>query len=151
MEKKKQIANDLFFASVEEFLREGRSVEMTVKGLSMRPFLRSGRDVVTLVPLGEDVPLERGMVVLFRHRGLHVLHRYVGEREGLCVMEGDGNYRIEELAPREEVVACVSSVRLSEGRTIDYDSVEWRRRTARSLARKRLRTLALDLKFKICK
>ena len=151
MEKKKQIANDLFFASVEEFLKEGRSVDMTVKGFSMRPFLRNERDVVTLAPLPENEPLRRGMVVLFRHRGKHVLHRYVGDREGLCVMQGDGNYRTEELVPREEVVAYVASVRLADGPKISYDSVGWRRRTALSLARKRMRTLALDVKHKICK
>jgi hypothetical protein len=47
----KQIANDLFFASAEEFLREGRSVELRVKGFSMRPFVRNERDVVVLSPI----------------------------------------------------------------------------------------------------
>ena len=151
MEKKKQIANDLFFASVEEFLKEGRSVEMTVKGFSMRPFLRNERDVVVLAPLAIDAPLRRGMVVLFRYNDKHVLHRYVGDKEGLCVMQGDGNYRVEELVAREAVVAYVSEVRLACGSKMGYDSVGWRRRSAQSLVRKRLRTVALDVKRKICK
>lgn len=123
---------------------------MTVKGFSMRPFLRNERDVVTLSPV-EGVELRKGMVVLFRHKGKHVLHRYVDERDGLCVMEGDGNYRTEEMAQREDVVAYVSEVRLAGGHRLAYDSVGWRRRSALSLMRKRMRTLVLDWKRKMIK
>ncbi len=151
MENKKQIANDLFFASVEEFLKEGRSVEMTVKGYSMRPFLRSERDVVTLAPLAMDAPLRRGQVVLFRQQGRHILHRYVGERDGVCVMKGDGNYRIEEVVPRGDVVAYVSAVKLANGHRFAYRSLCWRVRTLWSRGVKLLRTVALDLKRKIIK
>lgn len=124
---------------------------MTVKGYSMRPFLRSERDVVTLAPLAADAPLRRGMVVLFRQQGKHILHRYVGEREGLCVMKGDGNYRIEEVVPRGEVIAYVSAVRLAGGRKIAYRDLCWRVRTLWSRGVKMLRTEAVDVKHKICK
>ena len=151
MENKKQIANDLFFASVEEFLKEGRSVEMTVKGYSMRPFLRSERDVVTLAPLAMDAPLRRGQVVLFRQQGRHILHRLCGVENGRLVMKGDGNYRIEEVVPRGDVVAYVSAVKLANGHRFAYRSLCWRVRTLWSRGVKLLRTVALDLKRKIIK
>ena len=124
---------------------------MTVKGYSMRPFLRSERDVVILAPLAKDAPLRRGQVVLFRQQGRHILHRYVGERRGECVMKGDGNYRIEEVVPRGDVVAYVSAVKLSNGRRIAYRGLCWRVRTLWSRGVKLLRTVAVDVKHKIIK
>lgn len=150
MERKKTIPNELFFASVEEMLAEGRSVEMTVKGFSMRPFVRNERDVVVLSPV-EGVSLREGMVVLFRHQGRHILHRLRRIEGARLLIEGDGNYRTQEVARPEDVVAYVSEVRLEGGRRFRYDSCGWRRRSALSLARKWARTLALDLKHKICR
>ncbi len=150
MERRKIIPNELFFASVEEMLAEGRSVEMTVKGFSMRPFLRNERDVVVLSPLAEGA-LREGMVVLFRYKGRHVLHRLRRMEGARLTMEGDGNYRIEEIVTHGDVVAYVTEVMLDGGATIKYNSMGWRIRSARSLARKWVRTLALDLKHKICK
>ncbi|MBR2423761.1 MAG: S24/S26 family peptidase [Tidjanibacter sp.] len=145
----KQIANDLFFASAEEFLREGRSVELRVKGFSMRPFLRNGRDVVVLSPV-EGVALRKGMVVLFRYRGRHVLHRVRRVDNERLLIEGDGNYRTIEHATTEDVVAWVSEVRLDGGpRGFAYGSCRWRCRSAVSLTIKALRTVAIDVKRKI--
>ena len=64
-------------------------------------------------------------------------------------MEGDGNYRQSEVVDAEDVVAYVSQVKLDGGRAFGYASGAWRRRTLRSLWRKRLRTIAIDLKRKI--
>lgn len=146
----KQIANDLFFASAEEFLREGRSVELRVKGFSMRPFLRNGRDVVVLSPV-EGVEVRVGMVVLFRHRGKHVLHRVRKvEQDGTLKIEGDGNYRIIERATLGDVVAWVSEVRLrGADKGFCYGSCKWRIRSVWSLMVKTLRTVAIDVKHKI--
>ncbi len=140
----------MFFATVEEMIGEGRSVEMTVKGFSMRPFLRNERDVVVLSPVGEKV-LQRGMVVLFRYGGRHILHRIRKTDGERLLIEGDGNYRSVEIATKEDVVAYVSEVRLESGKKLQYNDLGWRGRTALSLAHKRVRTLAVDVKHKICK
>lgn len=150
MEKKRTIPNEMFFATVEEMIGEGRSVEMTVKGFSMRPFLRNERDVVVLSPVGEKV-LQRGMVVLFRYGGRHILHRIRKTEGERLLIEGDGNYRTVEIATKEDVVAYVSEVRLESGKKLQYNDLGWRRRTALSLAHKWARTLAVDVKHKICK
>ena len=150
MSNKRVIANDIFFASVEEIVAEGQSVEMTVKGFSMRPFLRNERDVVVLSPIASE-QLRRGMVVLFRYRGAHVLHRIAKMEGGMLTMEGDGNYRQVEVASTADVVAYVSQVKVHKGPTIRYNSVGWRRRTALSICCKRVRTLAIDIKRKLFK
>ncbi len=54
---------------------------MLLKGFSMRPFLRHQRDVIVLAPIESD-KLCKGMVVLFRYRGAHLLHRYRGTYDG---------------------------------------------------------------------
>ena len=44
-----QISNDIFFAEVERLLGEGGEVVITIRGNSMQPMLRDGRDKVVLV------------------------------------------------------------------------------------------------------
>ena len=44
----KTIPNDTFFACVEAELAEGRPVRFRLKGNSMYPLLRNGKDVVVL-------------------------------------------------------------------------------------------------------
>lgn len=144
----KTIPNALFFASVEEMIEGGTSVEIRVKGFSMRPFLRNGRDTVTLAPIAPE-DLRVGMVVLFRHAGAHILHRIRAIDGDRLTIEGDGNYRITESATRGDVVGYVSAVTLEGGGAFGYDSWRWRCRTARSLAVKRLRSVAIWLKHKI--
>lgn len=146
----KTIPNALFFASVEEMVAEGRRVEMTVRGFSMRPFLRNGRDVVVLAPIGTE-ELEVGMVVLFRYRGGHILHRLSRIEGGELTFDGDGNYRQVERAEVGDVVAYVVAVK-PEGRPqFEYGSGVWRRKSRLSIARKWCRTVALDVKRKILK
>lgn len=144
----KVIKNAVVFASVEELVAEGRSVELTVKGFSMRPFLRNNRDVVVLSPLvGRE--LRKGMVVLFRHNGQHILHRIRRIEGGGLLIKGDGNYRIVEQASVEDVVAYVSAVKLKGDSSFDYGSCRWHLRSAYSLVFKVLRTVAIDVKRRI--
>lgn len=143
------VPNGLFFAEVEENLAQGRSVIIPLKGYSMRPFLRNQRDNVVLTPIGER-ELRRGMVLLFRYRGAHILHRYRGTVEGKLRMVGDGNYRLEERVERKDVVALLTRVERG-GRGFDYGSCEWRVRSVWSLGVRLLRCVALWTKHKIWK
>lgn len=137
--KKITLSNDLFFESVEEMLEQGLTVDIRVKGLSMRPFLRNEQDSVRLVRVSAE-ELERGDVVLFRHKGHHTLHRYCGEREGKLLFKGDGNCLLEERVVAADVVARVESVVRPDGSTILRGSKGWRRATRHSLMCKALRT-----------
>lgn len=137
------LPNDLLFADLERLFAEGGDVQLPVKGYSMRPFLISGRDSAHLVPAAPE-QLRRGMVVLFRYRTGHVLHRIRHiEGERLTIV-GDGNYRQQERVTRADVIACVDSI-LRNGRTIRYGTCRWHLLSAYSLALHLARTLYYDL------
>lgn len=103
----------------------------------MRPFLRNGTDCVNLSPIGLHRP-ERGMVVLFRYRGRHILHRICRIDAEEAVIEGDGNYRQKERIRPGDITAYVDSIERN-GRHIDYGSVRWHLLTVWSLAVKSAR------------
>ena len=71
-----QIDNRIFFEQIEALLGEGREVQITVRGNSMRPLLRNGRDIAVLKPCQGD-ECRPGDVVLFRYESRHVLHRII--------------------------------------------------------------------------
>lgn len=145
------INNAEFFDSAESYLAQGSSVELLLKGFSMRPFLRSERDVVVLTPIRAE-ELRRGMVVLFRFGGRHILHRFRGcDKRGRLKMEGDGNYRTVELVGPKDVLAYVTEVKRDERVRMRYGSAVWRLRSCVSLAIKRLRTLAISVKRRVVK
>lgn len=84
------IDNDLFFAEVLRMLREGRRVTIPVKGVSMLPFIRGGRDSVVLEPVEDAGTLAAGDIVLFRYGGRYILHRILKIRDGIAEIRGDG-------------------------------------------------------------
>lgn len=140
------IANDRLFADLERLFAEGGDVQLPVKGYSMRPFLMSGRDSVHLVPVTPD-RLRRGMVVLFRYRTGHVLHR-IRRIEGQRVtIVGDGNYRQREQVTTADILAFADSME-RRGHTVRYGSCRWRLLSAYSLAWHLARRLYYDLKGK---
>ena len=62
-----ELSNKIFFAEVERLISEGENVTITLKGHSMRPWLRSERHKVVLRPytIGE---VKIGDIVLFRYK-----------------------------------------------------------------------------------
>lgn len=122
-----QLSNQLFFAQVEEILREGQEVQLRVKGNSMRPLLRNDRDIVVLAPYHQGEELHCGEIILFRYRGRHVLHRIVHIDATQLTLAGDGNYRIREYCQPEDVVGITRRIIRPNGREIVCDSPQWRR------------------------
>lgn len=72
----KTIPNADALKIVEESIKEGRSVRLTVRGNSMSPQLLDGVDVVTLYPF-DPQKLKTGDVIFFRHKEGFILHRIV--------------------------------------------------------------------------
>lgn len=140
----KRVDNEALFADVEQILDEGGRIQLHVKGHSMRPFLRNGIDTVHLAAVSGD-DLRPGMVVLFRYRGRHIMHRLRRIKGSTLEIKGDGNYRISECVPRSEVSAYVESMERN-GRSIGYRSARWRLLTAWSLSVKAARTMYRDAK-----
>lgn len=140
----KIIDNESLFADVEHIIGEGGSVQLRVKGGSMRPFLRDGRDTVTLVA-ADTANLRKGMVVLFRHGGRHVLHRIRRIDGDRLTIKGDGNYRMTEMSRRGNVAAVAVSIERNS-KTVDYGSTKWKWLSFGSLTLKSLRTPYLTLR-----
>ena len=127
--------NSIFFAAVEEQLKEGRRVKLTLKGVSMSMALLEG-DTLTLMPLTEAPKV--GDVVLFRCGGRHLLHRVVAIDGDVYTMQGDNCYG-KETARREDVLAVLAEVE----RLGATDGDAWQRASRQSLKRKRRRTMAI--------
>ena len=121
----KQIPNDLFFAWVESEIAEGRSVKFRLKGNSMFPLLRNGKDEVILEKCFPE-NLKPMDVILFRYRVAHVLHRIIKRKGNDLLIQGDGSIVAMEHCTVNDVVGKVTSICRSSGKTILIDSWKWK-------------------------
>lgn len=120
----KTIPNDTFFACVEAELAEGRPVRFRLKGNSMYPLLRNGKDVVVLekCPAESLQPMD---VVLFRYRGKHVLHRILHREGERLLIQGDGSIVAKEECTVNDVVGKVVQICRPSGKVLSVDSWQW--------------------------
>jgi SOS-response transcriptional repressor LexA len=124
MAEKKVIPNSVFFSEVKAQISEGRKVVIPVKGNSMLPFIREGKDSVELGPC-KDV--EVGDILLVRlDNGHYVLHRVWELRGENVILMGDGNVKGREECKRGQVVGIVSRIFRGEG-VVDCSSASYRR------------------------
>lgn len=121
----KSIPNDFFFAWVEEEIAAGHSVRFRLKGQSMFPLLRNGRDEVKLYPCTQE-ELKPMDVVLFRYRDKHVLHRIIRREGNNLLIQGDGSYYASEQCTTADVVGIVKEIYRPSGKMISVDSWQWR-------------------------
>lgn len=123
---KRTLDNRLFFEQVEAMLAEGLEVQIPMRGNSMRPLLRDGRDTAVVARCPDTYSPGRGDVVLFRSGGRHILHR-IRRRDGeLFTLSGDGNYRLEEHCVAADIRAVLVRVIRPSGRVVECASRRWR-------------------------
>lgn len=109
--------NSQFFALAKQLLREGKKIEIPVKGGSMRPFLFDGETVV-VAPVGVDCPLRKCDIILAEtSTGQVMMHRIREISPAGIRMKGDGNLYQSELVRPEDVMGRVLSV-VRHGKTI---------------------------------
>ncbi len=114
----KTIPNQPFFEEIEQIISEGNTVELKVKGGSMRPYLRNEKDIVVISPFQQD-DLKCGEIVLFRYHKNHLLHRIVKKREdGMLVIQGDGVCNRYEKVSQSDVVGIVRCIIRPNGKRI---------------------------------
>ena len=120
----KKVANDVFFAWVEEEIENGKPVRFKLKGNSMYPLLRNGKDTVILkkCPTEELKPMD---VVLFRYRGGHVLHRIIQRKGNNILIQGDGSIKAMEQCTVNDVVGKVITVCRPSGKNISVENWRW--------------------------
>ena len=124
------IPNDVFFNSVTETLSAGTDVVLTVKGYSMFPFMRNGKDKVCLEKY-DGGKLSEGDVILFRYHGKHILHRIYGisttpDGSLLYRTMGDGNVRGMEYARAGDLSGVMVSRISPSGREWRCSTASWR-------------------------
>ena len=120
-----QIPNDLFFAWVESEIADGRSVQFRLKGVSMFPLIRNGKDEVQLRPCSAE-ELRPMDVVLFKYKGRHLLHRIIRREGNRLLIQGDGSYVAQEQCTTDAVIGKVQAIVRPSGKTIPVDSWQWR-------------------------
>lgn len=121
----KKIDNDIFFSWVEDEIAAGHSVHFRLRGNSMFPLLRNGKDVVVLekCPAEALKPMD---VVLFRYKGKHVLHRIICRDGDNLLIQGDGSIVAKEQCSVYDVVGKVVQVCRPHGKTVSVESWKWR-------------------------
>ena len=102
------LPNDILLEEVGALLKEGREVSFTPKGASMLPFIKGGRDNVTLRKMDK---VEVGDIVLVRLSDMrYVLHRVIRiDGEALEIM-GDGNIFGTEKCSTGDVMGTVTLI-----------------------------------------
>lgn len=121
----KQISNDLFFLWVENEIAEDRAVRFRLKGHSMFPLLRNGKDDVILYPYKKEelAPMD---VVLFKYHNKHLLHRIIRREGNHLLMQGDGSFVAKEECTIDDVVGKVGTIVRLPDKMISVDSWQWK-------------------------
>ncbi|MBO7623974.1 MAG: S24/S26 family peptidase [Bacteroidales bacterium] len=125
------LPNRLFFEAVCQRLQAQRSVRILVAGRSMEPFLKNGKDFITLSALPSDYRFRKGDVLLFVYGGQYVVHRLHRIHGDTLYMKGDHQNHWEIIHP-EDVRGWVSCVQYANGRRISARSFFWKTRSLRS-------------------
>lgn len=124
----KKVVPNIFLQEAAEVLKSGRPVRLHIDGQSMYPFIRGGKDEVEVAPYDGTAPLPLGCCAFYSWEGKYMIHRYIGTKNGLLQMMGDGNLvRIEEVEPTA-VYGILSTLYHPDGSVQDCSDKRWIRR-----------------------
>lgn len=96
--------------AVEEALQTQDTVAFLTNGASMRPLLRTHKDMVVISK--PQHPLKVGDVPLYKKAGVNklILHRIIGIRtDGTYIIRGDNTYH-KEYIPQDDVIGVMTAV-----------------------------------------
>ena len=120
----KHIPNKIYFEELERLLATGQKAVVTVRGNSMMPLLRDGKDAVEVVRHAPE-RLNVGEVVFFRYGPSWVMHRIATIDGEHITFAGDGNLGRVEHALRSNVTADVVAVIRPSGRRVECKNWRW--------------------------
>ena len=116
------IDNDSFFAEVLDVLGQGKRVTIPVKGFSMLPFIRGGKDLVVLERADRDL-LKADDIVLFHigpsDGGRYVMHRILALDGDKVDIMGDGVPYAHEHVRRGQILAKAVEILRAGKRSVD--------------------------------
>lgn len=122
---RKVVMHNQFLANAAELLAEGNTVRIKIDGQSMFPFIRGGKDEVILAPYSPHAPLQRGTCALFLWNGHYMVHRYIGKKDGLFLMMGDGNLAQIEEVPQNAIKGILKTICHPNGSQQDCLEKKW--------------------------
>lgn len=149
--RKVHVENHAFMQQIRHQFAEQncKSVTFVVYGISMHPFLDSGRDKVVLVP---PTPPRTGQVVLAEiEPRRYALHRIIKIDGDTITMRGDGNpLWMTEQFTADKIVGTASAF-IRKGKYVGTDSRTWRYYSAIWHAARPARRLLLIIYRRIIK
>lgn len=119
------IDNNVFFEQLCSRIAEGESVMLKLRGNSMLPLLRNGKDNLLLAPVPHGYVFEKDEVLLFRYNGSFVLHRVVRSTGDDLLMQGDNCVSQEHISSRD-VVARLIAVQRPNKKMLSTDGWAWK-------------------------
>ena len=110
--------NTLTKQKIEDELSVSGVVATNTVGVSMKPLFKTHRDAVVLKK--PDRALGKYDVVLYKNStGRYVLHRVIGEKNGVFIIRGDNTFE-REYVPKEDILAyMISFNRRGKHHTVD--------------------------------
>ncbi|MBE6712629.1 MAG: hypothetical protein E7580_03790 [Ruminococcaceae bacterium] len=121
MKANKKVRFEELYPIIEETLARGDRFSFCAFGVSMLPYIRNGKDVVTLGPVTDEYkPFD--IIFYRRESGQFVLHRIVRVcSDGTFDLCGDNQFRIEKGIKREQIIAKLVGLERN-GKNIDLSS-----------------------------
>lgn len=107
----------------QELAEQGKLIYVT-KGVSMRPFIRSGEDLVEITAKSTD-RFHRYDVVLYRRGQDYVLHRIVKVRPRDYVIRGDNCLETETGITDDQILGVLTGI-VRNGKRLDLDAPGYR-------------------------
>ena len=115
-----KLAQNSFVGMISSLLLDGYKVRFYIKGRSMLPLLKEGRDLVELRSTNE---INKGDIVLAQVAPMrYVLHRIISKKGEELILMGDGNLNTIERCLCSDVVGKVVLI-IRNGRQINEDSL----------------------------
>lgn len=125
MKRHEVIDNGILLPEVQKLISEGYSVTLTVKGVSMSPFMVHLRDKAVIGPF-EKSALNVGDCILAKVEGGNfVLHRIIRREGDNLTLKGDGNIAGCERCTINDVLGLMTAV-IRKGRTVSMSSFRWK-------------------------
>jgi len=94
---------------IEESVKAGKKVKLTVTGDSMYPLFKSRVDTVVLDIPKNKKPGKYDIVFYKRDNGRYILHRILKEKNGAFVIAGDNEVKKEYPVRYDQIIAKVVS------------------------------------------
>ena len=138
-----QVSNEEFIPIAVSYLTGNRTVNLPLKGSSMRPFVKGERDTAILAT--PHAPVVGEPVLALLPCGQWVLHRIVAINGDDITLQGDGNLSVEHCKSSDIKASVIGFYRKGRPKPDLITSRKWRLYSALWLALKPLRRILLKI------